>query len=779
MNTLNQTGPIYTALLKSAEIEGKPYEDKQKDVIRRTVEKLSVTPTSAARPGMLLGKIQSGKTKTFLGVIALAADNGYELFIILTKGTQALSEQTYKRLKQAYLPSIDDDQLRVADIMAFPNKLTKHEQQIPLIIVAKKQVKNIDRLMTLLFKTYPQLGKRRTLIVDDEADFASVGYKKKDDDGFAEMKTIMTQINGLRSALPYSSFLQVTATPYSLYLQPKDLINKDHEFFRPIRPAFTELVPTHKAYIGGDFYFEHENDKTKLGSYVYCPVESEELEILEGEDRRRFKLEDVLTSDKVKSLREAVVGFTVGSVIRRLQAKAANVPPKRYSFVVHTMSRKLSHAWQERIVETLLEQLIAAAEGELPIFSALVETSFHHFEPSVKLVGQWMPALKDVIASSAIHVGKIQIEKVNSENAVKQLLDADGQLELRNALNIFIGGSILDRGLTIGNLIGFYYGRRAQRLQQDTVLQHHRMYGARPLDDMAVTRFYTSNPLYQALRTIHEFDSVLRTAIEAGGGDPIAFICKQDQSIIPCSPNKILATDVTTLKAGKRLVPFGFQTHFKTHTAKPLAALDQKIEALAGKTDGNPVLIEVAEADQLLAQAVELFDPIANEGAFNLDAARAAMKYVSGQCGAPSRKGKAYILVRRNRKNNRKREGERFVNAPDTAHVEGVLAKDFAVDVPMLMLFREEGAKEQGWRGSEFYWPVLYMPQHMRSVIFANDVNDFDEDEVLPVSDDPPVPVVSAYETAMTQFFSDASPKELAEWEAIAGANPCERMDDE
>src|SRR2546430_11826954 len=49
----------------------------------------------------------------------------------------------------------------------------------------------------------------------------------------------------------------------------------------------------------------------------------------------------------------------------------------------------------------------------------------------------------------------------------------------------------LDRGVTLANLIGFYYGRRPQKFQQDTVLQHSRMYGYRR-DDLAVTRFYTS-----------------------------------------------------------------------------------------------------------------------------------------------------------------------------------------------------------------------------------------------------------------------------------------------
>jgi len=45
---------------------------------------------------------------------------------------------------------------------------------------------------------------------------------------------------------------------------------------------------------------------------------------------------------------------------------------------------------------------------------------------------------------------------------------------------MFIGGQILDRGITIGNLIGFYYGRNPNRFQQDTVLQHSRMYPLAP-----------------------------------------------------------------------------------------------------------------------------------------------------------------------------------------------------------------------------------------------------------------------------------------------------------
>ena len=54
--------------------------------------------TSTKKPGILLGKVQSGKTRTFLGVMALAFDNGYDIAIILTKGTKPLTEQTLKEI---------------------------------------------------------------------------------------------------------------------------------------------------------------------------------------------------------------------------------------------------------------------------------------------------------------------------------------------------------------------------------------------------------------------------------------------------------------------------------------------------------------------------------------------------------------------------------------------------------------------------------------------------------------------------------------------------------
>ena len=117
---------------------------------------------------MLLGKIQSGKTKTFLGAIALAFDNGFDAAIILTKGTRALTRQTLARMHRDFARFRDNDQLQIHDIMNIPDGLTGYELSQKIVIIAKKQVDNLERLEVLFRDRYPQLRGKRVLIVDDE-----------------------------------------------------------------------------------------------------------------------------------------------------------------------------------------------------------------------------------------------------------------------------------------------------------------------------------------------------------------------------------------------------------------------------------------------------------------------------------------------------------------------------------------------------------------------------------------------------------------------------------
>ncbi|MGD9726731.1 MAG: Z1 domain-containing protein, partial [Nitrospiraceae bacterium] len=542
---INQSGAFYPIFTDNAAI----YGPADRDCIKQTVERLLTIETNASQPGMLLGKIQSGKTKTFLGAIALAFDNGFDIAVILTKGTKALARQTLERVRRDFARFTSQDQLQIFDIMTIPTGLTGYELSQKLVFVAKKQVDNLDRLAKLFQETYPQLAVRRVLIIDDEADYASIGFRSTKEEGIVINRT-SRQIDALRQVLGNSAFLQVTATPYSLYLQPQDLALNGVEF-KPVRPAFTELVPVNDLYIGSDYYFDRSQEQNTVASFVYRPVTLEELEILRQEDRRRFRLEECLTSGAITSLRRAICNFVVGGCLRRLQDQQAGQSPRKFSFLFHTESAKAAHAWQERVVAALNQQLMDAVIARPDLLRQLLTESYNDLANSVQILSRYLPSLDEVIlqAFAALEEGWLMVTKVNSEQQVEELLDREGQLRLRTPLNIFIGGQILDRGITLANLIGFFYGRRPQIYQQDTVLQHSRMFGFRPIEDLAVTRFYTEPAIHSAMRRMHESDVALRETIQSNPDRAVVFIQRDPRGqIVPCSPNKILISNSTTLR---------------------------------------------------------------------------------------------------------------------------------------------------------------------------------------------------------------------------------------
>lgn len=703
------------------------YSDLDLACIQSVVDRLLDIQTSAERPGMLLGKIQSGKTKTFLGAIALGFDNGFDVAIILTKGTKALTRQTLARVRREFATFHHRDLMQIYDIMTIPENLTGYELSQKLIFVAKKQSDNLDRLEALFRVQYPQLGAKRVLIVDDEADFASVGFRRQTGQG-PDINVTGKQIEGLRHLLNSSAFLQVTATPYSLYLQPEDLVIQGIEF-RPIRPAFTELVPVNVNYIGGDYYFDRSQEKDSVASLIYHAVTLADLEVMRKQDRRRFKLEDSLTSDVVATLRTAICNFLVGGVIRRLQDAAANLPAKKFSFLFHTESQRAAHEWQETLVQEVHDQLAGAVKTNPGLLRTLLTSAYDDLKRSILVMGHVLPSLDAVIkaAFGALDDGWLMITKVNSEAQIEQLLDEEGQLRLRTPLNLFIGGQILDRGVTIANLIGFFYGRRPQVYQQDTVLQHSRMFGFRPIEDLTVTRFYTEQQIYTAMRRMHESDVALRDMIEKNPEQPVVFIQRDDSGqVIPCSPNKILLSKTTTLRPFKRILPIGFQTDFKTRVQPIIGAIDGQLNVLSnGKGYEEPFIISLKDALDILHQIEPTLEMEESQGfEFDWRAARATLTYLSQLATDTSHRGQVWCLVRKDR--NLKRfltigKQESYSDAPDSAQREGAIAKKVAIDRPFLVLTRQNGAEADGWRGTPFYWPIIMAQQNVRTAVFAHE----------------------------------------------------------
>ncbi|MFS0750038.1 Z1 domain-containing protein [Oceanobacillus sp. 1P07AA] len=696
------TGMFYTYLK-----ERNTYSNETMHCIEKTLENLLHYGTTWNRPGMLLGKIQSGKTRAFIGLSGLAMDNDYDVIIVLTKGTRALARQTIQRLYQEFAGLEDEDVLQIHDIMSMPENLIEYELQQKQIIVVKKETNNLKRLEEVLSVRYPTLAMKKTLMIDDEADFASIGFSKTKRE-ITEINVIAGQIDSLRRNLADVSFLQVTATPYSLYLQPETLkIDGSSKVFEPVKPAFTELVPVPNEYIGGEYYFEESELGDSISSCIYEPIGEGELIALKKPDRRRFKLEEVLQSNKIASLRNSIIHFVVGGAMRRIQQRQQGTRMNKYSFIIHTEQSKLSHEWQETIILEVKKYLQQAANNQPELLGNLIKTSYENMKKSLTILGGEMPSFAEVQFETlwALQKDHLLISKVNSETDINQLLDNSGQLKLRAPLNIFIGGQILDRGITIANLIGFYYGRNPRRYQQDTVLQHSRMYGFRPKEDLAVTRFYTTKEIYHVMRKIHEFDAGLRTAFEQGGQDQGVVFIQQDlrNEIIPCNPNKLLLSKTTTLRPYKRMLPVGFQTGYKTYISQTVEKIDRAIGA-SGKKDGVAFLIRLDNAKKIIRTIAKTFDD--NTGtAWDVKAFLASMEYLSQHTDSDYQ-GHVWCIVKRGRNMSRIRAGsDRFEDAPDTpAGEKGELriAKQAATDIPALLLLRQNERKKRAGEEHRF-----------------------------------------------------------------------------
>lgn len=704
-------------------IEKKGYDLRLQECIQNTVDNLERNDTNVRNPGMLLGKIQSGKTRTFIGVIALAFDRGYDIAVVLTKGTRVLAEQTYKRLESEFDYFIEEDHVKVYDIMNLPN-LTPYLRSQKLIIVVKKETKNLDRLANF-FDDYQDLVQKRTLIIDDEADFASIGYRsdKSQPDGVS-MNVLATKLSGIREGFENNyDYLQVTATPYSLYLQPSE-INVNDEEFAPVRPVFTELVPIHDRYIGGEFYFEESSNQQSPAYYLHVEIPDHELDILGKSDRRYVN--NILTTPNLEHFRNAVINYLVGGSIRILQERRNQ---KRYKscFIVHTQTGKAKHDWQSDLAESLMEKLAELDKEEI---RGMVETSYQQFLPSISLRETHIPNFEEVLDQvfNSIRDGHVGINKVNSDNDVFALLGKDGQLRLDNPFNMFIGGQILDRGITVEHLIGFFYGRNPKRFQQDTVLQHSRMYGARSMDDMAVTRFYTSANIYRSMRTMHEFDSLLRQAFERGvDNDKVIFI-ERDRSgnIIPCAPNKILITSTETIKPHKRFLPIGFQTKPRSSISNTVQKIEEILNQTSNGDTTQPFTISLNQAEQIIELIDSTYDYSGRwdnvDYEWDKDTFLSIMRRFNSTVRNSALKDRVHCLVRIDRNISRfKNNGASFSDSPDDNRTDYTEAKKLAGEIPCLILLKQNGLEEQDWRGTEFWWPVLVAPGNARSAIFATE----------------------------------------------------------
>lgn len=757
---MNTSGPIYTRYVASASPK---YAQADHAAVQRTMGKFLEQQCEPAgkRPGMLLGKIQSGKTRIFIGVIAMAFDNGYDVAVVFTKNSLALAKQTTSRIRDDLY---QEDVVHVADIK-FLGEVDTSDLAPKLVLVVKKEDDNVRDLNALFSDHENGLAGKKVIVIDDEADITGVGYRRVAEEEIPQegqtkeqvlkhLQEVHRQIDIFRKANPSASYLQVTATPYALYLQ-SDRPGQKHE---SVKPGFTTLVPVGKGYVGTDHFFENCDVDGHFSQCAVVNIGDSELDALEHKDLRLIKLDNLLggfgaagsgrRKDNVAALRDGIIGFIVGATVRHMQAEVAGDKMIRYGFIVHTETGKRSQQWQDELVTLMVKSIVDNARRQPNAIKPLFVDAYNKLAELARRQGRALPARAEVVANamSAALNKRVGTTVVNSDqDAVKLFDEKKGELKKPFWMTVFIGGQILDRGLTISNLIGFYYGRNPGKAQQDTVLQHMRVLGYRSAEDLAVTRVFCGKDNRIALKKIHEMDVALRERLEENIDAEVVFVSLDAAGrVVPCAPSKLMLSRTTTYKPGSKDLPVGFRT-----AEEGVTSLIQQVEGILHECQpdsskwSKPFKVDKAKADkilELLERTLVSDDTGQGEkpakkrnwknAPFVWEHTRKVVAKMSDESPDSKEKGMVWISAlgfgapdRNNpRKISRIKDDGGLSDAPDSSKTDTADMKKSAVNVPGIILLKQAGTRELGWSGDPFIWPVIISPSELKDpIIFAHE----------------------------------------------------------
>jgi hypothetical protein len=448
--------------------------DTEVDDIAETAREVMgkwVNPVSGGKEqtnGLIYGLVQSGKTGVLAATGAMGADEGYRTLIVLTSDIDPLYEQTRGRIQEAF-PGMDIlGKVDLRDPDAF---LQRIKRGTCAIVVTKNG--SILRALIENLKGGNVRGLA-CLIIDDEADQASLNTKARKNDG--TQSRINEQIEELRGFFHKNTYLQVTATPGALFLQ-----EGKHAF----RPKFTVLSHPGSDYVGGDDFFSRGvDDLVREFALTDLTMLSAGMQPTPG-------------NQIPASLLAALDTFMIGATYKREVQ-----PDQKYAFLCHVSTRTSDH---KHIVELLRKYKADLGTGLKVGNARLIARLRAAFDDLTGTHKQLAKAnFEKLLGRIEFLSAGIYVKLVNGET--------DEDVALHAPYNLFVGGNKLGRGVTIKNLLVSYYGRHPKTPQADTVLQHARMYGYRR-KDIGLLRLWLPPELHVVFSAINEMERSLRKLI--------------------------------------------------------------------------------------------------------------------------------------------------------------------------------------------------------------------------------------------------------------------------
>lgn len=455
--------------------------------------------------GLVVGYVQSGKTANFTAVAARAADVGYRLIIVLSGIHDSLRNQTQQRLN--------------AELIAVGTKWTTlttetEDFQIPavangfegagtVLVVAKKIPPILRRLNAWIRELEGQMADIPVLMIDDEADQASINTKGNrrdpsiDDDTAVDSGDPSLTNELIRDTLcriPRATYIAYTATPFANILIDPNAV--DFEVGIDLFPKdFVVQLPRPDGYTGTEELF----GLSSIGRDVMRAVSDEDVRALKP--RRRRKRDLLVVEDDIslpQTLCDAILAFAVASAVRLLRGQSG----KPNTMLVHVSQLQ---ADQERIGGAIERQVAAWRDHERIVPGSLalrLGAALDNFG-SVTL-----PTDRDtVLREAALNLSRCQVVVLNSKTGEELEYDSKPERQV-----IAVGGNRLSRGLTLEGLTIAYFLRTTT--MADTLLQMARWYGFR-IGYEDLIRIWTTEGIAQWFVELALVEESLRDSITA------------------------------------------------------------------------------------------------------------------------------------------------------------------------------------------------------------------------------------------------------------------------
>lgn len=453
---------------------------------------------------LVIGDVQSGKTANMAGVIANAADNGWNLFIILSGTIENLRMQTKDRLvsdltvegtmisnfktiekpsNQQNIPEIDLDYIDLGS-----------RSKTKVLNVSLKNKTRLEGLRDWLLSNEAKTKQMRIVLIDDEADQASINTNKIDDP-----ETDATTINRLITEIVNCdkfgamNYIAYTATPYALVLnecKPESLYPRD--FIVALNPS--------SDYMGPKQFFGLQQPQTIESLSVIRDVpkyEADELLEYLGDNSKGYPHKH--------SLKKAVYWFLIS-----VAAMRANNYNKPISMLVHTGMKIVSHGQLEGMINELLDDFYKNYSTRIQEVEKMYyeETRSFDLRDFKAAMPNYTQQIQDYPEWEKVKDGLDYLHSLNPEeyktvitlddndkpkytkgihvvvdNSQKRpddsirLIYPKEKSGLEAKAFIVIGGNTLSRGLTIKGLVSTFFIRPTKT--GDTLLQMGRWFGYR------------------------------------------------------------------------------------------------------------------------------------------------------------------------------------------------------------------------------------------------------------------------------------------------------------